>query len=120
MRRIRCCNTTILLVQYSISNTRRHLFDSPEELGYPIKSVFHQIVDFFNEIIPYQRFVLCGNATSELEQPGQRGRKRETNKSKKFNKQNRNSEREVADVLRDLFAVIARLTLSNLIGMAMR
>lgn len=64
---------------------------------------------------------MFGNATSELEQPGQRRRKREKNKSNKFNyKENRNSEREVADVLADLFAVIAQITLTNLIGMAMQ
>ena len=40
------------------------------------------------------KIVLCGNATSELEQPRQRWRKREKNKSNRFNKQNRNSEHE--------------------------
>ena len=95
----------------NISNTGRHPF------GYLIKYIFCQIVDFQrNHRI--SKIVLCGNATSELEQPRQRRRKRENNKSNRFNKQNRNSEHE-ADFLADLFAVIARLTLSNLIGMAM-
>ena len=93
------------------SNTGRHPF------GYLIKYIFCQIVDFQrNHRI--SKIVLCGNATSELEQPRQRWRKRDNNKSNRFNKQNRNSEHE-ADFLADLIAVIARLTLSNLIGMAM-
>ena len=93
------------------SNTGRHPF------GYLIKYIFCQIVDFQRNH-RVSKIVLCGNATSELEQPRQRWRKRENNKSSRFNKQNRNSEHE-ADFLADLFAVIARLTLSNLIGMAM-